>query len=215
MASRARSRRTCPTPLRFSRPLIRMTGCSSKGRPTPIADDGSNGNYQAAVTTHLGWLTNSAIKAKFLANPNPSAIAGWSQDQAIHSTACRCPSRNNTGRSSLSGSSGLASSSGPTTFRGCPAPGTRRRNPGWRPPEAGLPDSEPLRPTDDAPPATAVVESDSRPLIRRPRRRRPRATPGIRPTSREPIELRHDLHPRLHPRRERQRRERHDDQELE
>lgn len=54
-----------------------------KGVPQAIADDGSNGNYQAAVTTRLGWLTNSAIKAKFMANPNPSAISNWSQDQAI------------------------------------------------------------------------------------------------------------------------------------
>lgn|GEM_PF-4071370 len=54
-----------------------------KGVPEAIANDGSNGNYQQAVTTRLGWLTNSAIKAKFLANPNPSVITNWNQDRAI------------------------------------------------------------------------------------------------------------------------------------
>jgi len=54
-----------------------------KGVPRPIADDGSGGNFQKAVTTRLGWLTNGSIKAKFLANPNPEAIAGWNQDRAI------------------------------------------------------------------------------------------------------------------------------------
>lgn len=54
-----------------------------KGVPRPIADDGSGGNYQKAVSTRLGWLTNSAIKAKFLANPNPGSISNWNQDVAI------------------------------------------------------------------------------------------------------------------------------------
>ncbi|HUX85805.1 MAG TPA: hypothetical protein VMW65_02285 [Chloroflexota bacterium] len=54
-----------------------------KGVPRPIADDGSGGNYQKAVSTRLGWLTNSAIKAKFLANPNPQSIGNWNQDVAI------------------------------------------------------------------------------------------------------------------------------------
>jgi hypothetical protein len=56
---------------------------SAKGIPRPIADDGSGGNYQKAVTTRLGWLTNAAIRAKFLANPNRATIANWSQDAAI------------------------------------------------------------------------------------------------------------------------------------
>ncbi|HEX5418065.1 MAG TPA: hypothetical protein VFZ25_20605 [Chloroflexota bacterium] len=54
-----------------------------KGVPQPIADDGSNGDYQKAVTARLGWLTNSAIKTMFFANPNPSGISGWNQDRAI------------------------------------------------------------------------------------------------------------------------------------
>src|SRR5205807_1156155 len=36
-----------------------------------------------AVSTRLGWMTNDAIKAKFLANPNPAAIPVWNQDAAI------------------------------------------------------------------------------------------------------------------------------------
>lgn len=54
-----------------------------KGVPMPIVDDGSNGNFSKAVTTRLGWLTNPAIKAKFLANPNPGGIVGWSVDRSI------------------------------------------------------------------------------------------------------------------------------------
>ena len=54
-----------------------------KGVPRPISDDGSGGNFGKAVATRLGWLTNDAIKAKFLANPNPQAIGSWSQDRAI------------------------------------------------------------------------------------------------------------------------------------
>jgi hypothetical protein len=56
---------------------------SAKGIPKPITDDGSGGDYQKAVATRLGWLTNPQIKATFLANPNPSAISGWNQDMAI------------------------------------------------------------------------------------------------------------------------------------
>jgi hypothetical protein len=54
-----------------------------KGIPKPITDDGSGGDYSKAVTIRLGWLTNNAIKAYFLANPNPSTIASWGQDQSI------------------------------------------------------------------------------------------------------------------------------------
>jgi hypothetical protein len=54
-----------------------------KGIPKPIADDGSGGDYAKAVATRLGWLTNSAIKSYYLANPNSGAIPSWSQDQSI------------------------------------------------------------------------------------------------------------------------------------
>jgi hypothetical protein len=55
----------------------------AKGIPRPIANDGSNGDYQKAVATRLGWLTNDAIKQYYLSNPNPGAIGSWSQDAAI------------------------------------------------------------------------------------------------------------------------------------
>lgn len=54
-----------------------------KGVPKPISDDGSGGDFGKAVTTRMGWLTNAAIGAKFLANPNPQAIFGWNRDRAI------------------------------------------------------------------------------------------------------------------------------------
>jgi hypothetical protein len=54
-----------------------------KGIPKPITDDGSGGDYNKALATRLGWLTNNAIKSYFMANPNPNAIASWSQDQSI------------------------------------------------------------------------------------------------------------------------------------
>ena len=54
-----------------------------KGVPRPISDDGSGGDFGKAVATRMGWLTNDAIKAKFLANPNPGAISGWTRDRAI------------------------------------------------------------------------------------------------------------------------------------
>lgn len=56
---------------------------SVKGVPNPISNDGSNGDYNKAVTIRLGWLTNPQIKAKFMANPNPSSISSWNQDAAI------------------------------------------------------------------------------------------------------------------------------------
>jgi hypothetical protein len=54
-----------------------------KGVPPPITDDGSGGDYAKAVATRLGWLTNPAIRAAFLANPSPATISSWGQDQAI------------------------------------------------------------------------------------------------------------------------------------
>jgi len=56
---------------------------AAKGVPSPITDDGSGGDYGKAVQTRFTWLTDSAIKAKYLANPNPSAISGWNNDRAI------------------------------------------------------------------------------------------------------------------------------------
>ncbi len=49
----------------------------AKGLPAAITDDGSGGNFQQAMATRLTWLTDPAIKEKFLANPNPQVIAEW------------------------------------------------------------------------------------------------------------------------------------------
>lgn len=54
-----------------------------RGIPRPISDDGSGGVYSKAVATRMTWLTDSAIKAKFLANPNPSSNPSWNQDRSI------------------------------------------------------------------------------------------------------------------------------------
>lgn len=55
----------------------------SLGVPEPIADDGSNGNYQAAVQTRMGWMTDAAIRRHFLSSPNSATIRTWNQDTAI------------------------------------------------------------------------------------------------------------------------------------
>ena len=55
----------------------------TKGIPLPIKDDGSDGNWEKAKQTRLSWLTNDAIKTKFLGNPNPDQIRNWSEDRAI------------------------------------------------------------------------------------------------------------------------------------
>ena len=51
--------------------------------PLPITDDGSNGNYQQAVTTRLSWLTDAGIAQRFYANPNPALSKTWTRDDAI------------------------------------------------------------------------------------------------------------------------------------
>ena len=54
-----------------------------KNVPRPIKDDGSGGDWNKAKAVRLGWLTNEAIKAKYLANPNPRVIASWSLEHSI------------------------------------------------------------------------------------------------------------------------------------
>ena len=54
-----------------------------KGIPLPIKDDGAGGDWNKAKEARLSWLTNEQIKAKYLANPNPDAIAGWSVNRSI------------------------------------------------------------------------------------------------------------------------------------
>src|SRR4030067_1795288 len=41
-----------------------------KGVPRPIKNDGAGGDWDKAREIPLNWLTNEAIKAWFLANPN-------------------------------------------------------------------------------------------------------------------------------------------------
>src|SRR5579862_1455440 len=53
------------------------------GIPPPIANDGSNGNFAAALQTRLGWLTQPLIQAKFMANPNPAEIPQWDVTHSI------------------------------------------------------------------------------------------------------------------------------------
>ena len=54
-----------------------------KGIPLPIKDDGAGGDWNKAKEARLSWLTNERIKAKYLANPNPGAISGWSVERSI------------------------------------------------------------------------------------------------------------------------------------
>ena len=54
-----------------------------KAVPLPIKDDGAGGDWNKAKEARLSWLTNEQIKAKYLANPNPGAIAGWSVNRSI------------------------------------------------------------------------------------------------------------------------------------
>jgi hypothetical protein len=56
---------------------------ASMGIPVPIGNDGSNGDWSRARQTRLEWLTEPAITAKFLANPNPAAIAAWDVSRSI------------------------------------------------------------------------------------------------------------------------------------
>src|SRR5581483_1983906 len=45
--------------------------------------DGSGGDFNRASAIRLSWLTQPDIKAKYLANPNPSAIPQWSVANSI------------------------------------------------------------------------------------------------------------------------------------
>jgi hypothetical protein len=56
---------------------------ASAGIPTPIADDGSGGDWSKARVIRLGWLTNPAIASTFYANPSPSTIGSWDEARSI------------------------------------------------------------------------------------------------------------------------------------
>jgi hypothetical protein len=53
-----------------------------KGIPAPIANDGS-ASFEQAVQIRLGWLTEPAIRDRFLQNPNPGGARPWSERDAI------------------------------------------------------------------------------------------------------------------------------------
>ncbi len=53
-----------------------------KGIPAPIANDGSSG-YDDAVRIRLSWLTETAIRDRFLQNPNPASRQPWGEREAI------------------------------------------------------------------------------------------------------------------------------------
>ncbi len=55
----------------------------NKAIPTPIVDDGSQGNFQKAVEIRLSWLTNEPIRNYYFANPNPSDISNWTPANAV------------------------------------------------------------------------------------------------------------------------------------
>ena len=61
------------------------------GIPTPVADDGSGGDWQKALRTRIGWLTNPEIRARFYggssssrnAAPGVGLAGSWSEAAAI------------------------------------------------------------------------------------------------------------------------------------
>ena len=85
-----------------------------KGIPLPIKDDGAGGDWNKAKEARLSWLTNERIKAKYLANPNPTRFRAGAWSARSSYTDFRCRGQRGTDRSSASGSSEWRSSSGLT-----------------------------------------------------------------------------------------------------
>ncbi len=54
----------------------------AKGIPRPVVDDGST-SYDDAVRIRLAWLTEPAIRARFLTNVTPGGRSAWSERDAI------------------------------------------------------------------------------------------------------------------------------------
>lgn len=61
----------------------RDSALTEVGIPPPVVDDGSAGDWVRARAVRFGWLTESAIRSRFLANPNPSAVRTWNEGAAI------------------------------------------------------------------------------------------------------------------------------------
>ena len=53
-----------------------------KGIPPPITNDGSS-SFEQAVQIRLGWLTEPAIRERYLQNPAPGSARAWSERDAI------------------------------------------------------------------------------------------------------------------------------------
>lgn len=51
--------------------------------PPPVADDGSKGDAARSYQIRLSWLEDEAIRAYYLANPNPADIPDWSGQRAV------------------------------------------------------------------------------------------------------------------------------------
>ncbi|HEU5316510.1 MAG TPA: hypothetical protein VFX49_10395, partial [Chloroflexota bacterium] len=54
-----------------------------KGIPLPITDDGA-ASFDQAVQVRLGWLTEPAIKERYLQDPNPASRQAWTERDAIN-----------------------------------------------------------------------------------------------------------------------------------
>jgi hypothetical protein len=53
------------------------------GIPPAVADDGSGGDWARARGIRLSWLTDPAIRARFLASPSAGLAPTWNEDAAI------------------------------------------------------------------------------------------------------------------------------------
>jgi hypothetical protein len=56
---------------------------SQRAIPPPVADDGSRGDSSRSTQLRLGWLEDDAIRASYLANPNPAELRDWSPERAV------------------------------------------------------------------------------------------------------------------------------------
>ncbi|MDE2992811.1 MAG: hypothetical protein OXU67_02915, partial [Chloroflexota bacterium] len=53
----------------------------TKGIPAPLGDGAAS--FEEAVVIRMGWLTDEAIKQRYLAPPSDALAAGWGQNQAM------------------------------------------------------------------------------------------------------------------------------------
>lgn len=53
-----------------------------KGIPRPIANDGST-SYDDAVRVRMAWLSDPALRQRYLVNPNPASRQPWTERESI------------------------------------------------------------------------------------------------------------------------------------